>query len=266
MFDVGFWEMAFIGVIALVVIGPERLPGVARSVGLWVGKGRHMLNEVMSDVKKEMKEYDDEYGMKKVKTLRDDLKSASTSASKELKDITQSAADSLDLKAVGNEFKKSVDDASDSASDSLRQETSKINPAVKSKAAPGKSIASKTTARKKSMTKKKPAKKNSAARKSPAKKPAKKLAKKTAGNKGRQKDSREMKYYIYENWANQSATIHVGACRFCNNGRGLADGSDPKHAAWHGPFNSLKDARHRQKSMKAKVNKKCGHCVNRSLL
>ena len=40
MFDVGFWEMAFIGVIALVVIGPERLPGVARSVGLWVGKGQ----------------------------------------------------------------------------------------------------------------------------------------------------------------------------------------------------------------------------------
>ena len=258
MFDVGFWEMAFIGVIALVVIGPERLPGVARSVGLWVGKGRRMLNEVMSDVKKEMKEYDDE----QVKTLRDDLKSASTSAGKALKDITQSTADSLDLKAVGNEFKKSVDEVSDSASDSLRQETSEINPAVKSKAAPGKSTASKTTARKKSMTKKKPVKKNSAARKSPAKKPAKK----TVGNKGRQKDSREMKYYIYENWVNQSATIHVGACRFCNNGRGLADGSDPKHAAWHGPFDSLEYARRRQKSMKAKVNKKCGHCVNRSLL
>jgi sec-independent protein translocase protein TatB len=42
MFDIGFWEMAFIGVIALVVIGPERLPGVARTAGLWVGKARRM--------------------------------------------------------------------------------------------------------------------------------------------------------------------------------------------------------------------------------
>ena len=44
-----------IGVVALLVIGPERLPGVARSVGVWVGRGRRLLNQVKSDVSQEIK-------------------------------------------------------------------------------------------------------------------------------------------------------------------------------------------------------------------
>ena len=40
MFDIGFWELAMLGVIALLVIGPERLPKAARVAGLWFGKIR----------------------------------------------------------------------------------------------------------------------------------------------------------------------------------------------------------------------------------
>lgn len=40
MFDIGFWELALIAVIALIVLGPERLPGAARTLGLWVGRAR----------------------------------------------------------------------------------------------------------------------------------------------------------------------------------------------------------------------------------
>jgi len=43
MFDVGFWELALIGVVALIIVGPERLPGVVRTAGRWVGKGRRIL-------------------------------------------------------------------------------------------------------------------------------------------------------------------------------------------------------------------------------
>jgi sec-independent protein translocase protein TatB len=55
MFDVGFWELLLIGLVALVVIGPERLPKVARVVGLWVGKARNTLGSVKAEIDRELK-------------------------------------------------------------------------------------------------------------------------------------------------------------------------------------------------------------------
>lgn len=55
MFDIGFWELLLIGLVALVVIGPERLPKVARVVGLWVGKARRTLGTVKSEIDRELK-------------------------------------------------------------------------------------------------------------------------------------------------------------------------------------------------------------------
>ena len=46
MFDVGFWEFALIGVIALIVVGPERLPGIAKTTGLYVGKFKQFVNNI----------------------------------------------------------------------------------------------------------------------------------------------------------------------------------------------------------------------------
>ena len=53
MFDVGFWEILLILILARVVIGPERLPGAARTAGLWVGKARRYIEGVKSDVESE---------------------------------------------------------------------------------------------------------------------------------------------------------------------------------------------------------------------
>jgi sec-independent protein translocase protein TatB len=54
MFDVGFWELAIIAVVALLVVGPERLPRLARTVGLWVGKGRRFVQSVKADIDREV--------------------------------------------------------------------------------------------------------------------------------------------------------------------------------------------------------------------
>ena len=54
MFDIGFWEIAVIAAIMLVVLGPERLPGVARTAGFWLSKIRRMVSDVKNEVKREM--------------------------------------------------------------------------------------------------------------------------------------------------------------------------------------------------------------------
>ncbi len=54
MFDVGFTEIMLIGVVALVVIGPERLPDVARTVGGYIGKMQRFVTGVKRDFKKEL--------------------------------------------------------------------------------------------------------------------------------------------------------------------------------------------------------------------
>jgi len=51
----GFWELVLIAVVALVVIGPERLPRIARVAGLWVGKARRTLASVKHEIDRELK-------------------------------------------------------------------------------------------------------------------------------------------------------------------------------------------------------------------
>ena len=55
MFDIGFWELVIIGVVALLVIGPERLPKLARVAGLWVGRARRTLSSVKAEIDRELK-------------------------------------------------------------------------------------------------------------------------------------------------------------------------------------------------------------------
>ena len=55
MFDVGFWELVIIGLVALLVVGPERLPKLARTLGLWLGKGRRFLGSVKADIDRELR-------------------------------------------------------------------------------------------------------------------------------------------------------------------------------------------------------------------
>ena len=54
MFDIGFSELMVIAVVALIVIGPERLPKVARTVGHLFGRMQRYVNDVKSDISREM--------------------------------------------------------------------------------------------------------------------------------------------------------------------------------------------------------------------
>lgn len=55
MFDIGFWEIGLIFIVLLLVVGPERLPRVVRTLGLWIGKARRMVAEVKAEVDRELR-------------------------------------------------------------------------------------------------------------------------------------------------------------------------------------------------------------------
>ncbi len=55
MFGIGFIELLLIGVVALIVIGPERLPKVARTVGAWVGRLNRYTTQVKADIDRELR-------------------------------------------------------------------------------------------------------------------------------------------------------------------------------------------------------------------
>lgn len=54
MFGISFGELLLIGLVALLVLGPERLPGAARTAGRWIGKIRHSFNSIKSEVEREI--------------------------------------------------------------------------------------------------------------------------------------------------------------------------------------------------------------------
>ena len=75
MFDIGFWELTTIAVIALLVIGPDKLPGVARTAGKWVGRARRFVGDVKTDIDRELKQEElrkaiaDDVGLDEIKEI-----------------------------------------------------------------------------------------------------------------------------------------------------------------------------------------------------
>jgi sec-independent protein translocase protein TatB len=83
MFDIGFSELFVIGVVALIVIGPERLPRVARTLGHLFGRMQRYVNDVKADISREME-------LEELRRLQTDMQDAARSfedsVTKEVKD------------------------------------------------------------------------------------------------------------------------------------------------------------------------------------
>lgn len=55
MFEVGFGEILMLGLVTLLVVGPEQIPKVVRTAGLWIGRIKHMLASVKADIERELR-------------------------------------------------------------------------------------------------------------------------------------------------------------------------------------------------------------------
>ncbi|MND41803.1 Sec-independent protein translocase protein TatB [compost metagenome] len=54
MFGISFSELLLIGLVALLVLGPERLPGAARTAGLWIGRLKRSFSAIRTEVEREL--------------------------------------------------------------------------------------------------------------------------------------------------------------------------------------------------------------------
>jgi len=71
MFDIGFSELLVIGVVALIVIGPERLPRVARTIGHLMGRMQRYVADVKADIDREIE-------LDELRKMRDSVQQAAT--------------------------------------------------------------------------------------------------------------------------------------------------------------------------------------------
>ncbi len=103
MFDIGFWELILISVVALVVLGPERLPVAIRSFSKFVHGAKTMANSVKDELTHELK----------IQELQDDLKKAEKMGMENLDPELKASLEELkksaeELKGSAKELKESV--------------------------------------------------------------------------------------------------------------------------------------------------------------
>jgi len=148
MFDIGFWELLLIGIVTLVVVGPERLPEVARSAGVYIAKLRRFVAGVKSDINAELEtgELKQLLGDQKdqIRELKDMVdttrREMETSASNTVKSVKEFST------SVEGSYKSMGSDTSDSSSSSAASnEASGESPAADSVAEPLTEAASKPT-------------------------------------------------------------------------------------------------------------------------
>ena len=100
MFDIGFAELLLIGVVGLLVVGPEQLPGAVRTVLAWVNRFRRSFDQIRTEVRREL--HNDEIMQK--------LKAESQQLEQQVRDTTQSVEQ--EIQALGNEASESIQGAS----------------------------------------------------------------------------------------------------------------------------------------------------------
>ncbi|MGB3291181.1 MAG: Sec-independent protein translocase protein TatB [Burkholderiaceae bacterium] len=120
MFDVSFSELMLIGVIALIVIGPQRLPKVARTIGHLVGRAQRYVSDVKTDIQREM-------DLDELNNLKGQMEEAANSVKSSMRDATDSLRKPLD------EAQQALKDASTSVEtlvDSAKAEATAPAPAA----------------------------------------------------------------------------------------------------------------------------------------
>lgn len=134
MFDIGFWELLVIGVIALLVIGPERLPSFLRSTADTIKSIKSVANGFKEEVSQQLKTHELHENLKKAERLGmenigndlkksvDELKAAAASVQEPYKNQGEPASKPSDVEANADKAQISEDSTSEQST-SLREDS-----------------------------------------------------------------------------------------------------------------------------------------------
>ena len=100
MFDIGFAELLLIGVVGLLVVGPEQLPGAVRTVLAWTNRFRRSFDQIRTEVRRELHNHE----------IMQKLKAESQALEQQVRDTTQSVE--REIAAIGTEASESLQPAS----------------------------------------------------------------------------------------------------------------------------------------------------------
>ncbi|BBO53672.1 Sec-independent protein translocase protein TatB [Stenotrophomonas maltophilia] len=95
MFDIGFSELLVIAVVALVVLGPERLPKAARFAGLWVRRARNQWDSVKQELERELQAEDIKRQMQDVRQGMQDTENQLRASGEAIRREAQQQGDDL---------------------------------------------------------------------------------------------------------------------------------------------------------------------------
>lgn len=130
MFDVSFTELLVIGVVALVVIGPERLPKVARTLGHLVGRAQRYVNDVKTDIQREVE-------LDELRKLKDQMQDAAQSVQSSLQNTEASLRKPLEsLEQDVSAIKESLSHTSSDLVESVNPEIPKPSVATATDTSP----------------------------------------------------------------------------------------------------------------------------------
>jgi len=132
MLDVGIWELLLIGIVALVVVGPERLPEVARTVGRWVAKAQRFVAGVKSDINAELESGDLHKILGAQKEQIQELKSMVDSTRRDFESSTRDAVSSAKekFKDIETRARVSADQSADQSGSAADKSSTDSAPAV----------------------------------------------------------------------------------------------------------------------------------------
>ena len=108
MFGIGLPEMIIIAIVALIFIGPDKLPGVLRSIGKGLVELKRATSDVRSTVQEEMQKIEDEIEIKEVRESAQDLKNELGSVANKIDPLTLSKFNSEDQNEVISHSEKNM--------------------------------------------------------------------------------------------------------------------------------------------------------------
>lgn len=131
MFDIGFPELLLVSIVALVVIGPDRLPETIRSIMLWLGRIKRSFANIKTEIEQEIgadeirAQLHNESILKNLDETKDQIQSALNSAENSIADVKHAIKPQNIAGSMLNDSADTADKVTDEAPDQPTVETSK---------------------------------------------------------------------------------------------------------------------------------------------